>query len=354
MPFSVMNRIGPYGVPFEWTEYAQGIADHYQNIVPWFMSVPTGMTGATLEHRIVVTSPYQHDVLIFAAHIDGCIGATDSDVDTVITEDGDTVITEDGDTVVTEGGEGPAGNCDGDRLFLQVQDQGSLLTWATSNPINSAPLSAYGGARNNPTSLYKLPDAFFLPAGTGLRHDFRSFADTTSGGMITWVGVQLINPWQKNTAPKQVTVRGEQVGVGSRIPWLGVIGLGRKQFTGGTTQFQLNSGRRFLAYTQAAECDIEIHDIHAQFFMSLEDSGGDPDNIQFELSDTGERKLWSQSFAPAPSLMGDPTKVFPALPLTKPYLLKRGRQLELTMANNGNVATLNGFVIARGVKLCGF
>lgn len=354
MAINTGNFIGHYGGP-EWTPYAEAIAANYSHVVPFFLNVPTTFTGLTNEERIVTTQPWKYDTLIFGANINGCINTTGG-ADIVLTEDGDTVISEDGDTIVTEGGESSVSDCDGAQIFLQVSDQRTQQTWATISPLGAAPLSAYGGARNNVMPILKLPEVFFLPANTPLRHDWKTFAMPQVGGQITWIGVQLIGP--KNAqAPKTVEMPdGSIIAVGSRIPWLSVIGIGFEFLTSGILRYQLTNGRRCLGYTQPAECDVEIHDITTQFFQNYEASAGAgaANDIQFELSDTGRRQFWSQSFAPAPAVMGDITKAFPGLPFCKPYLLKAGRQIELSEINNNvGFAVPNGYIILRGVKLCG-
>lgn len=335
--------------------YAEAIISQYVNVVPFYLNVPTGLQGSTDEHTVVVSQHWKYDVLILGAYVDGCI-VGDSD-DTVITEDGDTVITEDSDTVVTEEGGDVEGSCYGQQIFMQVADQRSLLTWATAALIDSAPMSAYGGSSGGVMPILKLPEAFFLPKNVGLRHDFYTFSNIATGGSVNWVGLQLINP-KGQESPKTVDLPDcGPVHVGSRIPWLSVLGVGRETIASGNLRFRLAAGARMLAYTQPAECDVEIHDVHCQFFESYEMDGGDVNDIQFVLSDTGNRRFWSRDYTPAPALMGDTTKVYPGLPLPKPYLLKKGNQIELTIINNGSDADIvltNAYVVLRGVKLCGF
>lgn len=346
------ETIGYFGGP-RLSPYAQAIADSYHVQVPLFINVPTGLTGATDETSVVVVPPYQHDVLIFGAHVDACLDAEAQDL--LVSEAGDQLISEAGDDLVSEGGSDVPGDCDGQKIFLQVNDQRSGLTWATASPLNGAPMSAYGGGKDHVMPVLKMPEAFFLPANTELRHEFKTYNNAATGGAITWSALQLINP-HKGSAPREVTMPdGSTVRVGSRVPWLAVIGLGREQYTGGFVNYQLNANRRYVAYTQPAECDILVTDIHAQFYMDIEDLGGDPDGIQFSLSDTGERLLWNNSFTPARDFAGDTSKVFPALPLCMPYLLKQGRSLEVTMLNNvSGVAATDAFLVIRGYKLGGF
>ena len=335
------------------TPYAEAIISQYVNVVPFYLNVPTGLQGDTDEHTVVVTQPWKYDVLILGAYVDGCIvGASD---DTVITEDGDTVITEDGDTVITESGSDVEGSCYGQQIFMQVADQRSLLSWATAAPIDSAPMSAFGGSDGNVMPILKLPEAFFLPKNVQLRHDFYTFSNQATGGSVNWVGLQLINP-KGQSSPQSIKMPdGKSAVVGSRLPWMAVIGVGRETIASGNLRYRLAAGARLLAYTQPAEYDVEIHDIHCQFFESYQMDGGNINDIQFALSDTGNRRFWTRDYSPAPALMGDTTKVYPGLPLPKPYLLKKGDQIELTIINNGDDADIvltNAYVVLRGVKLC--
>lgn len=346
--------IGHYGEA-RWTPYAEAIASHYVNHVPFYLNVPTGLTGAADEETVVVSRPWKYDVLIFGAYVKGCIEG-DDEADMVITEDSDQVITEDGDDVITEAGGGSIGGCDGQQIFLQVADRRSLLPWVTASPINAAPMSAFGGSDGRAMPLLKLPEAFFLPAGVELQHNFSVFGNLATGGSIDWVGVQLINPIGQQS-PKEVEMPdGSTIPVGSRIPWFAVIGIGRETTLSGDLRFRFAAGARVLGYTQPVDCDVEIHDISCNFFLSYDNDGGNIDDIQFTLSDTGNRRVWSQNTTPAPALMGDTTKAYPALPWPKPYILKKGDQLELTMTNQGDNADIiltNGYLIIRGVKLCG-
>lgn len=338
--------IGHYGGP-EWTPYAEAIAAHYRSIVPFFLNVPTTLSGAASERKTVLSESWQYDRLIFAAHVQACVEGGEAGEQVITEDDADDVVTEDdADDVITEGGGTAASGCGGQQVYLQVADDETGIKWATLTPIDAAPLSAYGGSSEQVMPLLKLPEAFFLPKGVQLRHDFKVLNETMDGGVITWIGVQLAD----GVAPEFVELPGlGKVKVGSRIPWLAVFGLGREQY-GQADLFQLNAGRRYLSYSQTAEEDVEIHDIHGQFTLALEEDGGDPGDIQFVISDTGQRRLWSQTYTPSLAFLGDTTKVFPALPLSKPYILKKGRQLELTVINNGSVTVGDGFVVARGVR----
>ena len=340
------NVLGQYSLP-RWTPYAEAIAANYRSVTQFFVNVPTALTGTADERKTVIVPAHQYDRLFFAAHVQACVDAG-GDGDTVITEGGDTVITESGDTVITEGGGSSPSMCGGQQVYLQVWDKGTGIKWASIAPIDAAPLSAYGGSSEEVMPLIKLPEAFFLPKNTDLRCDFSVLNQTIDGGRITWVGVQLAD----GQVPEYVDVEGlGSVKVGSRIPWFAVIGLGRQQINLSST-FQLNAGRRRIAYTMPTECDVEIHDLHGQFMISLEELSAAPDAIQFSLAETGQRRFWTQTFTPSRSMLGSTNKAFPVMPLPVPYLLKAGRKIELSVFNNGSDGVNDGFVVLRGVQRC--
>lgn len=338
--------LGQYSLP-RWTPYAEAIAKHYRSVTQFFVNVPTMLTDAADERKTVIVPAHQYDRLFFAAHVQACVsGGTGGDV--VITEDGDTVITESSDTVVTEGGGSSPSMCGGQQVYLQVWDKRSGIKWASIAPIDSAPLSAYGGSSEEVMPLIKLPEAFFLPKNVDLRFDFSVLNSTLDGGRITWVGVQLAD----GQVPEYVDVEGlGSVKVGSRVPWFAVIGLGKQQINLSST-FSLAANRRRIAYTMPTECDVEIHDLHGQFMIALEDLDSDPDAIQFALAETGQRRFWTQTFTPSRSMLGSTNKAFPVIPLPVPYLLKAGRKIELSVLNNGTDGVNDGFVVLRGVQRC--
>ena len=338
--------LGQYSLP-RWTPYAEAIAANFKNVVQFYLNVPTTLTGTASERRTVIVPAHQYDRLIFAAHVQACVDSGAA-ADDIVTEVDDTVITEDAvDDVVTEGGGTSPAMCGGQQVYLQVWDKRSGTKWASNAPIDAAPLSAYGGSSEEVMPFIKLPEVFFLPKNVDLRCDFSVLNETITGGRITFVGVQL----SEGEAPEYVDIPQGRVKVGSRVPWFAVIGMGRMQHV--DPLFQFNSGRRNIGYTQPAECDVEIHDIHGQFTIAVEELGANPDLIQFALAETGQRSLWTQTFTPSRNFLGDTTKAFPVLPLPIPYLLKCGHKIELSMFNNvSGVAVSNGFVVIRGVQRC--
>lgn len=340
--------LGQYDL-LRWTPYAEAIAANYKSVSQFFLNVPTTLTDVADERKTVTVPAHQYDRLFFAAHVQACVSGGETG-DDIITEDGaDDVITEDAaDDVVTEGGGATESMCGGQQVYLQVSDDRTGIKWASNAPINAAPMSAYGGSSEEVMPFIQLPEVFFLPKNVSLRFDFSVLNETMDGGRITWVGVQLAD----GNAPEFVTLPGcGKIKVGSRVPWLGVIGLGRQQINLGSN-FDFPSGRRLVAYTQPTECDVEITDIHGQFVIAV-DELGNPDLIQFALAETGQRRLWTQTFTPSRDFLGDTTKAFPTMPLPVPYLLKKGRKLELSAFNNvSGVGVTDGFVVIRGVQRC--
>jgi hypothetical protein len=305
--------------PFVWTPYAEAIAAEYGVVVPYYMPVPTNLEGSSRELRTVLMPPYHSDVLLFGAHINM---GTDSNGD------------------------------NGQQIFLQVSDTRTGLTWAAPGPLNSAPATAYGGSRTQPMPILALPEAFFLPAHDQMQFDWKMFSQTAIGGSITWVGVQLSQP-KSGKAPEFVEVNGERIKVGSRRPWLATIGLGTQISVLGAPFFAIDPSARYLHYTPPVDCDTEIHDLHANYFTQ----GGissTPANILLGLSDRGKREFWQVNLAPSPAMVSDFTKAYPSLPLAKPYVLKKGRRLRLSLLNLNALTINNAFAVIRGVRRCDY
>ena len=339
--------LGQYDL-LRWTPYAEAIAANYRSVSQFFVNVPTTLTEVAEERKTVTVPAHQYDRLFFAAHVQACVSGGETG-DQVITEDSDDVITEDAaDDVVTEGGGATQSMCGGQQVYLQVSDDRTGIRWASNAPINAAPMSAYGGSSEEVMPFIQLPEVFFLPKNVSLRFDFSVLNETMDGGRITWVGVQLAD----GEAPQYVDIPQGRVKVGSRVPWFAVIGLGRKIRTV-IDGYSLADNRRVVTYTSPTECDVEVTDIHGQFVVAVDEAGGDPDLIQFSLTETGERRLWTQTFTPSRDFLGDTTKAFPVMPLPTPYLLKAGRKLELSMFNNSSGAIVtDGFIVIRGVQRC--
>jgi len=310
-----INYWGP-----ELTPYARAIAEHYSQQVPYYLTVPTKLTGTAREDRVSVTDPYQYDSLIVGCHIAMGSGAN-------------------GDN--------------GQQIFLQVEDLRTGLLWSTPGQVGTSPCTAYGGSRAAAMPILKLPEAFFLPAHVRLKHTFSVISSTATGGFLTWIGVQLINPFQEG-APKTVQMPdGSTIRVGTRMPWLSTIGLGTEISVIGSLRYVLGAGNIYTQYTPPMDCDVEIHDIEANWFTQ---NGSDklPDNVLFSIADKGEPRMWQPSRSPAPAVMGDSTKAYPSMPFTKPYRLKKGHRLQITTQNTDSGDINDAYITVRGVRLCDF
>lgn len=305
-----------------WTPYAERIASHYRRIVPWYMSVSSGLSTPLPSRNTVLTKHAQYDVLIFGASAFVTEAVTDAD---------------------------------GQSIYLQVTDEETGLSWATPNILNSAPLPAYAGINLRRTPVLRLPDAYFLRARTTLRLDWSAvaFADQAFSARLTFVGVQLIDPFSGET-PREITMPdGKTIRVGDRVPWFATAGLGRR-LPGNALQgpgYFLSGGEQRAQYFPSADCDVEIHDLYANFLFGAIDD----DNLVVKLVDMGTDTNWNPTRSPASSIFGDELHIDPALPFTKPYLLRKGHQINIIMQNNvasGSGIVDNGLFTLRGVRLC--
>lgn len=302
----------------KWTPYARAIADQYEVVVPVYITVPTTLTNTVREIRTVTAPGYLHDILIFGAHIN--IGSNAS-----------------GDN--------------GQLVFLQVTDQRTGIPWVMPSPVNAAPATAFGGSRFQSMPVLQLPEAFFLPKNVELRHDWFMYSSAVTGGTLTWVGVQLINP-RNGKSPETVLMEdGTEVKVGSRLPWLATTGLGNEISVIGAPNYAMAAGSRYRHFTPPNDCDVEIHDIAANYFTQGGVSSS-PNNILLGLSDKGQREFWTVNLAPSPAVAGDFTKAYPSLPFSKPYILKAGNRLQISALNLNALVINNAYATVRGVRLC--
>jgi len=301
-----------------WTPYAQAIAAEYDVVVPFYMTVPTSLTSMTREQRSVTTPPYLHDVLLLGAHIN--IGTNFN-----------------GDN--------------GQLVFLQVSDRESGIPWVSAAPVNSAPVTAFGGSRFQKSPVLQLPEAFFLPKGVELQHDWSVLSTTATGGTITWIGVQLLHPRGGRTPERVELPDGSTVKVGGRRPWFSTIGLGTEFSVLGAPVFAIGDGRRYRNYTAPDECPIEIHDVHANYFTQAGVSSS-PEEIRLGFSDRGQREFWTLNLAGSPAVAGDVTKIYSAMPFCKPYKLESGHRIQVSQLNLSGLAVNNAYLTLRGVRLC--
>lgn len=302
-----------------WTPYANGIAAHYKTIIPWYLSISSSLTTPP-SRRTVTTRPHDRDVLIF-----GC------------------------SAFVTGGSFG----LDGNFIYLQVTHNETGLTWATPNVLNSAPLPAYAGINFRSTPILPLPDVFFLPKGTTLRLDWSAtaFATQAFNARLTFIGVQLIDPHNGQAPTKVLMPNGKEINVGDRLPWFGTCGLGVREDDNALQGpgFFLNSGEQRMQFLVSADCDVEIHDLYGNTLNPI----NVPENLILKVVDMGTDTNWNPLKSPITSIFGTELSVNPALPFTKPYLLKKNHRLNFVMQDNtiGNFLQ-NGLLTVRGVRLC--
>ena len=316
-----MFNVAPHPLgAMRWTPYALAIAESYEIQIPFFMTVPTGLTGSTGQDVISVSSAYEYDLLIFGAMLNIGSSAVASD--------------------------------NGQQTFLNVTDVNSGVSWVVPDWPDVAPATAFGAVPGQVSALLPLPEAYFLPAFDQLRHEWKSFSVATNGGTITWAGVQLIKP-RGGKAPDTVCVDGEQIRVGSRIPWFAAMGLGTQGSTSSQPSYTLINGAEYVQYTPAMGCDVEIHDLAANYFLQQGVSTS-PDNVQIGISDRSQRRLWSLNKAPSPSVFGNYTQLYPALPFTQPYVLPAGHRLQINSINQTGADILEPYLVLRGVQRCGY
>jgi len=309
-----------YGGP-RLSPYAQAIANEYDHAVPFWRTVPFHLTGSSTERRYVVSNPNQYDTLIIGAHING-----------FDENNGDS----------------------GQQVYLNVWDNRTKLPWVTPSPIGWAPLTAYGGVDLNAMPILKLPEAYFLPRGVELVQSIFNFTDIqATNGSITWVGVELVN-FDGRCAPLDVTLaNGHKVRIGARQPLFMPLPLGRETFSAGVVQLQINAGSNYIQYTAPLDCDAEIHDVASADLFSQLGQTLDPDHLLIKITDMGDRDMWRPDRAPSTGVVGDFTQIYPALPFNKPYTLKKGHRLQVSVQNNiPSTALTNVVATIRGVRLC--
>ena len=240
------------------------------------------------------------------------------------------------------------------RTFLSVFDNRTRNPWVSPSPIAWAPVTAFAGLDLNPMPILKMPEAYFLPRNVELVHDIFNFTDEQStNGTITWYGLQLTNACGK-AAPECVTLaNGKTVRVGQRQPLWMPLPMGRESYVAGKTTYNAQAGSNYIQYTEPLDCDAEIHGIVSANLFSFGDTPLDPDAVRIKVTDMGDREMWKPTKAPATAVVGDFTQAYPSLPFNKPYILKKGHRLQVSMQNNiPSTALTNVFLTVRGVRLC--
>lgn len=321
------DRIGSQLKGPEWTPYAQAIAENYPIQVPWFYTLPSNLVeGVTFHDRkTVVTSPQQHDVLIFGAY-----------------------------AIVRSN----AGSDEGIFILLQITHEETGIPWAVPNSIGAALLPAIAGTVNpivfptgpNRTTVQRLPEAFFLPKHNRLRLDWTQGVidfGANLDALITFVGVQLIG----GHPPSEITMPdGTITKVGSRLPWFITLVFGNPTPFRQGTDWILTPNQESLQFTAPQNCDVEIHDVYYNRRLNVTS-----DTLVTKLTEMGGRGIWTPQETPIFAWTGDEQKVNPSMPFAKPFLLEAGHKLAVneffsTPAVNEVFAALT----FRGVRLCKF
>jgi len=335
------DKVGSMLVGPEWTPYAQAIADHYPIQVPWYLTKQQTLTLAiipiTQAPVTQTTSPQLYDTLIM------------------------------GMSVLIQGA---VALDNGNYIYLNITDLQTGIPWAAPNMIGYAPVPAYAGVNADPSTgtffpmpATKLPEAYFLPKGTRLKLDWLPIPFNVVGPInltatLTMIGVQLINHTQGFTAPRTVVMpNGNEIEVGSRVPWFGCVPFGRREPTPGSRaigNFSLPAGEQATQFLPPIDCNVELHDTYANFLAStvLPPAATKP-NFVVKLSDMRSVGDWTPQFSPASAVFGNEEYVFPQMPFVMPHLLRTGHRSALVCQNNDTTETVfTGTVTLRGVRLC--
>lgn len=321
----------------EWTPYAEAIAQYYPVQVPWFLTKQATLTVAVSANRqgpiSILTAPQLYDVLIFgfSATVSGAVV---------------------GDN--------------GNFIYMNVTHLETGIPWVTPSPIGYAPLGAFAGITNIPSSgamlampNMKLPDVFFLPKHTKLRVDL---IPLTILGVInlsfklTFIGVQLANHRTGFKTPEKITMPGgEKIGIQSRVPWFGCVPFGRRFTTPGTrtlSAFELPPGEQCVQFLPPANCDVELHDAYASF-IAPNLSPTDKELQKLKLFDVRSPYNWTPELTPVVALFGNEAQANPALPFSKPHFLAAGHRSGFVEQNNSTTETVSqGTLTLRGVRKC--
>ena len=313
-----------WGSSPEWSPYAEAIAETYEDQKPWYLTTTITAPAFALgnpQFRVITTRPYQHDVLImgmsaFAADTTGL-----------------------------------------NFLSIQIVHQETGIPWVSPSGIGFAPLLAFAGLNLNQTPILKLPEAFFLPKHSQLRLSWTQARDSAIAPVtatITFVGVQLMNPRQGSAPEKIMMPNGDEIPVGSRVPWFGCVPFGRRgDIRRDFGNFFLPNGQQAAQFLPASDCSVEVHDAYANFLNGNTVWNGDPRFLALKLSDTRARSDWTPGMQPVSAILGNETQVYPALPFPAPHLLETGKRMSLVEQNNDLAESIFfGSVTFRGVRLC--
>ena len=222
MELNTGNYINYWGPQL--TPYARAIMSAYRIALPVFITVPTNLTGTVREEIQVLTDPFEYDVLIVAANIN--MGTT-------------------------------ANGDDGQLIFLNIGDLQTGSMWSTPGPIDASPATSFGGSRGSAMPVLKLPEAFFLPAGVQLKHIWKMFSTTATGGTITWLAIQLVDPIGGKRPHSVQMPDGSNVKVGSRVPWFSTFALGSEINILGSPNYAMAADdAQYVQYCPSQDCDV--------------------------------------------------------------------------------------------------
>lgn len=327
----------------DWTPYAEAIADHYDLIQPWFLTkkqtLTLGLNALTQTPVSQTTRPQLYDTLIM------------------------------GMSVLISGGDNTLDN--GNFIYLNITDLETGIPWCAPNMIGYAPVLAYAGVIADPstgvffpTQIKKLPEFYFLPKGTRLKLDWYPIPITYVANVdnltatLTMHGVQLMNHTPGFQSPQWVTMpNGDQIPVGSRVPWFGTVPFGRRPPTPGSRalgNFALPAGEQATQFFPPIDCNVELHDTYASFLAStvLPPAASKP-NFTTKVSDMRSVGDWTPQMSPAAAIFGNEEYVYPAMPLVKPHLLRVDHRSAYVFQNNDATEVVtNGVITVRGVRLC--
>jgi hypothetical protein len=323
------DRLGSELKGPEWTPYATAIASYYRSIVPLYLTtqVVFNNVGGPTTVKTIMTSPYQHDVLIM------------------------------GMSAVQSLGPLPIVGFP----YLNITDQQTGIPWVTPSLFNFSPLPAFVGfpVPGQRTTVLKLPESFFLPKGVELKIDWIPVnLDQTPDVTVTltMIGVQLINYSRDAQAPETVTMpNGNVIRVGSRMPWFSTVLYGRR-IAGRSlniANLMLPALEQAIQYTPPSDCNVEIHDAYASFLDNTFETGAALSSLQVKMDNTRERNDWTPMLTPTPAVFGSFLQVNPTMPFVIPKLLEKGDQLRLVEQNNSSTSPVSqGTLTFRGVRLC--
>jgi hypothetical protein len=246
----------------------------------------------------------------------------------------------------------------GNFIFLNITDQGTGIPWAVPNKLGAFPLPSIAGINLTPAHaqqllmpIVRMPEAFFLRAGTELKIDFSIIAPgpvVNTRVIFTLHAVQLI----RGQAPEFITMpNGDEIRVGSRMPWFATVPMGEFQ-SRAIDDFGLPAGEQITQFLPPSSCNVEIHDSYANFLKVAADYNT-AQLLTVKLTDMGAKTFWTPNPSPVTSIFGGDLQVNPAMPFPAPYLYRKGHRMQLTLQNNNGITPLNGGTLTlRGVRLC--